>query len=525
MAAGSGAGIIMGKITYSFYTDDDAEQIAALMLRNKFFMGKYDPELNAERFIRYQTQKGFVFGVVGHADGRVVSYVAAYRLGGQHVCKEKQIILSAIIIDKNYRAAVFSIADMFSIVMKEISARGYREMIAEVSKSNTPSLLMMRKTGFLLFDDQTTVHDEIILHNYMPAIIRSIRTTEVLDNDIIPEVIKPLGRFSLLQKTDIDANGCFPSQWRANNCDFTFTIERETASVVGVLAKNLFEITQNPKRKNDFTYKMLKDGQAEAEVIFMRGEEELAIKKMNCKVNELVKISAPHGCTSVVFQIAKETCPYCFDILPTARKVDTTKKYQNLFSLDQMSGYLTVLDEGTPLLSEMWPCFTYPYLEGILAPNCEKNMQFRNLGKNRFSLCCETNGTKIDRTYDLSTQNTAKIRTVVHAQQELQPLFHFGFLDDRFSYTITLESGEKVEGKFSRNDALFAELTFEDFWHEAHSSELVKEIQIQFSDRICNIQAEQPLRCFLRRNYLRLYLSGEAVADGYNFGTIQIAVS
>ena len=90
----------MRQIIYSWFTEEDADAVADLMVRNHFWMGRIDPQLNGRKLLDYQEENGVLFGVVGKAEQRAVSYVAGYRKGSQRVCTKRQILMSGLVIDR-----------------------------------------------------------------------------------------------------------------------------------------------------------------------------------------------------------------------------------------------------------------------------------------------------------------------------------------------------------------------------------------------------------------------------------------
>ena len=71
--------------------------------------------------------------------------MAAYKLGSQRAANSRQIVMSGLIIDEAYRSSVFSLSDMFMLVLVKVREMGCTEMISEVGKNNKLSLFMMRE--------------------------------------------------------------------------------------------------------------------------------------------------------------------------------------------------------------------------------------------------------------------------------------------------------------------------------------------------------------------------------------------
>lgn len=514
----------MAKISYEFYSDEaHAAQIARLMVRNKFGMGKFNPQLKAEDVARYQAEKGFVFGLVGVVDEEVVCYTACYQLGAQRVANPKQIIIGVILIDKGYRTAVFSISEMFSLLLKKVSALGYLEMLTEVAPTNTMSMLMMKKTGFVFFEDTKTPYHELVLHNYTPAIVKLLDTTLIVDEDIIPRFMAPSSRQKLLEKTQLDAAGCFVINLKDSVRDYAFRIDTVHSVVVGARIKGLLDIQQDPIQRNRFTLDMLKDFNDNAKIYFCKGADIQATKTIPYRLGHTEKIVAPTGCNCVKFQIPGEQCMFSFDVFERKRTREKENVFHNAFQFHEKSGYTDCLShDGKPLLCEMWPCFTYPYLEGVMAPNYDKELKAKTVGRKQLIANALQDGVSVERRYDASRPGELTIRTIAKSDKPLLPLFHLGLLDHSFRCNICLEDGEEVQRKYREDDFMYGELAFEDFSREDYSRKQVREIQLRFGEDEFVITADRPLRCFQHRNYIRLLIDGVECDGGYDYGAIHI---
>ena len=98
-----------------------------------------------------------IFGIVGKDGDKVANYLACYTVGGQRVCAPGELLVGIILVDKKYRAAVFSIAEMFNLLLEKAVELGYRVLLTEIGKTNLASLLLNRKTGALLLDADRSV--------------------------------------------------------------------------------------------------------------------------------------------------------------------------------------------------------------------------------------------------------------------------------------------------------------------------------------------------------------------------------
>ncbi len=227
-------------IQYSYFEDKDADGVAALMVKNNFWMGKYNRSLDRETFREYQNAKGFCFGVVGKIDDKYVTYVAAYKLGSQGAANSRQIVMSGLIIDESYRSSVFFLSDMFMLVLAKVREMGCTEMISEVGKNNKLSLFMMKKTGFVVLDDRPTIYGEVILRNYLPAILDCVWSDSMPDTNSLVNGMQSINKRNLLQPVEYLNSHVIITTWSVGKDRFEFLIDIISGEVVGIRCVGFF---------------------------------------------------------------------------------------------------------------------------------------------------------------------------------------------------------------------------------------------------------------------------------------------
>lgn len=524
----------MEKIEYTYYTENDADDVAKLMIRNRFGLGLYDQELTAEKFREYQTKKGFVFGVIGKSKGNIVSYVACYQLGGQRVCRANQIIVGVILIDSKYHSAVFSIAEMFSLLLKRIIERGYLEIIAEVNQKNLPSLYMMGKTGFVVLDEKPTVHNDIVLHNYLPAIIKLITTKVVIENNILPKTMQPLGKRKVIKKVEVDSKGCFDMLWETDINEYVFSMDTTTCRVIGVkIVHKGFVIKQDFDNPYNCMYENLYklNENKFITIRYYNGEQMISEKKLLNEFEKYIYITAPSKTERIEFLVPDQSCSYTFFVPEKKKKKNITCKSLNGFAkYDSLTGYLSICRNDKVLFRELWPCLCAPYLESVLEPNIEKNLAYEILTKKKFRVSYQFKSCSLVREYDAACADMISIHTWGKIgkgeNDKLDTLFHFGMLDTDFTVKIFLHNGSCVEKIFHSDDFMYPEYPFIDFQKEPYSKEWVKEVQIFYCGQGYSIRTELQAKCFFHRNYLTYQFGCNEEIDHevIDFGNIYISL-
>ena len=82
------------EIEFTIYDRErDVESVVNLLKRNKYYLGKLDPDLTAERYIEYQDRRGFQFAVVAKVDDEVIGHIALYLNGNQGLHKKNRLFL------------------------------------------------------------------------------------------------------------------------------------------------------------------------------------------------------------------------------------------------------------------------------------------------------------------------------------------------------------------------------------------------------------------------------------------------
>lgn len=502
----------MSKITYEFYSEKDAAAVAELMRNNKFWIGKFDKNLTGEKFVDYQRRKGTIFGIVGKKNDKVVSYVAAYKTGGQKVANKNQAFICALIIDQKYRMSVFSITDMFSLLIKELVNLGYNDLICEVAKDNYPSFYMMRKCGFVIIDDQPTLYGDYVLHNYLPGVIKLADRIEYADSDALPEIMQKLDKKNLYRAEEIIDDRFINIDCKAKKEEYSLYIDTLSGNIAGVYMKDAkFKLW--PSDKNFTAYKFDNFDTTLKRVTVELLSDDIVIETREFEFDHF-EIQVPDGTDKISFHIEGDVDKYTF-FVDEMRKQGQYKFEQNIiklndFGLEEKSAFLAcaVNENQTAVFKEMWPHICAPYIEGIFIPNYEKNISIEPIGDNKIIVTEKREDYILTREYkSLGKRIEISTKAKLLSKKLVQPMFQFALYDLSYDMNILLDNKTVANRKFDPEDGhcVTEEMIFLDFLKNDYSERYFKQIDITFDsipNTLYRIKTDKLAKCFCQMNYL-----------------------
>lgn len=527
-------GNIMSKITYEFYSEKDATAVAELMKSNKFWIGKFDKNLTGEKFIDYQRRKGTIFGIVGKKNDKVVSYVAAYKTGGQKVANKNQAFICALIIDQKYRMSVFSITDMFSLLIKELVNLGYNDLICEVAKDNYPSFYMMRKCGFVIIDEEPTLYGDYVLHNYLPGVIKLADRIEYADSDALPEIMQKLDKKNLYRVEEIIDNRFINIDCKAKKEEYSLYIDILSGNIAGVYMRDAnFKIWPCDRDLSSYVFDNF---DTVSKTVTVESLCKDAIVETKTFETEHFEVQIPEGVDKISFQVEGDVDKYTFFVNEMREqgryKFEQTSINLKSFDFEEKSAFLTCATNETQfaLFKEMWPHICAPYIEGIFIPNYEKNVSTELIGDNRIIVTEKTEDFILTREY-ISFGKKIEISTKAKmlSKKQAQPMFQFALYDLSYKMDILLDDKSVANRKYDSEDGhcVTEEMIFLNFLQHNYSNKYFKQIDISFDcmpKTIFRIRTDKLAKCFCQLNYLGIEYNkkvykGKAEID---FGKITI---
>lgn len=524
----------MSKITYEFYSEKDATSVAELMRNNRFGIGKFDKNLTGEKFIDYQSRKGIIFGIVGKKNDKVVSYVAAYNTGGQKVANKNQAFIGAMIVDQKYRMAVFSIMDMFSLLIKELVNLGYNDLICEVAKDNYPSFYMMRKCGFVIIDEQPTLYGYYVLHNYFPSVIKLADRIEYADSDALPQIMQKLDKKNLYRVEEIIDNRFINIDCTAKKEKYSLYIDTLSGNIAGVhMRDSNFKIWPCDRKLAAYAFDNFDTVSKTVKVELLCKEIVTETKTFETKHFE---VQIPDGIDKISFHVEGNVDKYTFfvdEMREQGRyKFEQASTKLNSFDFEEKSAFLICAknENQFALFKEMWPHICAPYIEGILIPNYEKNISIEPIGDNRIIATEKTEDYVMTRDYkSFGKRVEISTKTKMISKKQVQPMFQFALYDLSYNMDILLDDKSVANRKYDPEDGhcVTEEMIFLNFLQHDYSNKYFKQIDISFNSMpktVYRIKTDKLAKCFCQLNYLGIEYNRKIYKgkNEINFGTITI---
>ena len=526
----------MSKITYEFYSEKDAAAVAELMRNNKFWIGKFDKNLTGEKFVDYQRRKGTIFGIVGKKNNKVVSYVAAYKTGGQKVANKNQVFICALIIDQKYRMSVFSIADMFSLLIKELVNLGYNDLICEVAKDNYPSFYMMRKCGFVIIDEQPTLYGDYVLHNYLPCVIKLADRIEYANSDALPEIMQKLDKKNLYRAEKIIDNRFINIDCKAKKEEYSLYIDTLSGNIAGVhIRDDNFKIWPCDGSFAAYVFDNFDTVPKTVTVELICND---TVKETKIFEAEHFEVKIPIHVDKISFHVEGDVDKYTFfldEMRAQGRyKFEQSNIQLSGFVFEEKSAFLTFAakDNKIALFKEMWPHICAPYIEGIFIPNYEKNISIVPVGNNKLVVTEKTEDYVLTREYR-SFVKKIEISTKVKmlSKKQVQPMFQFALYDLSYTVDITLNDKSKAIRKYDSEDGhcVTEELIFLNFLQHKYSNKYFRQIDVSFDSSpkmVYRIKTDKLAKCFCQLNFLGIEYKKNIYKgkSEINFGTVTVEI-
>jgi L-amino acid N-acyltransferase YncA len=365
-----------GGVTFELFQTSDAEAVARLLNRNHFYLGEYAP-VSAEEFLFVQKCRGMLFAVLAKKDSEVIGITAAYLVAGQKVAKPYQVIVGTMLLDIKHRLSFTILVGLYETLLKELARYDCLELLSETSPTNTHSVHLLTKYGFVLLDDKPDLFGFLTFHNYTPTLSKFLginrgeaKADEVLGAmPVAPRQIRPTAR-QLVHDRYIACDYLMAGK------KVTVLIDVVDLKVEGIRSDGDYEIAPvfdampsyvirnlHANRPLEVRTRQLASADAAGtegtwDTILLEPKEEREQKPLP-------------GTELLEFVIGDTS----FSLFPhhTVKRATpriSTFEYET-FSLrvDHNSGFVSLTSpENEELLTFMWPCVQPPYLEGILAP-------------------------------------------------------------------------------------------------------------------------------------------------------------
>lgn len=524
------------KIQYVFYEEKDTEKLLEMLKRNKFYLARLKPTITVEEFLEVQRKRGFLFAGVAKVGEEVISYMAVYHNGCLKIAKSNQVYISSMLIDREYQRALFTLMDLYSVVMSEILRRGYTDVVAEVNYTNLQSLFLLRKFGFILMNNKEDLYENLVLHNYIFGLIKLAGVDNITDLNVNNTVsYLPLINKKAAKEEDQVYYGKYIEQkYKCLTGKMTVLINIHTGYACGIEFENViraytvngesghYMITNKKNSNLVLRYERTENGKVIKEEMQLASAEE----------RELVL-----GTEVEKIALFGEDLEFPIHLYPredvSGEEEERTVAFNENQKLYLNTGFLEIYEDEKLKMQEMWPCITYPYLVGNLIPKMY-NLTCENRSDGEVVVTEETEQFTLIRVYQAG-QGGMRIHTYAKLKDEtmlVDPIFHFMLGDLTYECRITTAEQEVVK-KYDPEDKVFCneEVIYQDFIEEPFTKELLQEIGITYADKKYKITMDKPGTCFYQFNYIGIKVckqsaeweNGWKIKDSVvDFGTITL---
>ncbi len=487
---------------YTIMTEEDLDEFIAFLKKNQYYLLKLDSEMTKEEFIDVQKKRGFLFSVVTKQEGKIVAHIAAYQGGGQKICKPHQVFLSTMIIDKEYRNAMYSIPVMYFYMMQRLQELGYTDILCECGEENMTSLRMIRQFGGIMLDSKIEMYHNYLLHNYLlgisylsgPELIKTMKE----DISFLP-VIK---RQFAVQEYPVEQGRYVWQDFYFKEDEVSVCINIHSGYVCGLKIEKMFSII--PVDSNyEITYYPC--GKKEVELITWKENNQVSKQLLNTDKEEQIKISIDGSFDKI--QWINHNNEMNFFLYPN-KDIEACEasweEWKKDLWFEKSSGKLRFSQGEEMRLCEMLPGFTYPYNIGYLQPE-EKRLKVEQKDDS-YIVTNQTDSYIMKRTYQIE-ESRVKISTHIMLLEDilLDPIYNVFMEDLSYQCEIHLQNGESVEKEFNfaRDNATGnEEVIFMDFRREAYSKQEVSYILLRYGSLELKVEMQKPCRCFHQYNYI-----------------------
>jgi hypothetical protein len=365
-------------ITFELFQNSDADAVAHLLNRNHFYIGEHK-QVTGEDYLYVQNSRGMPFSIVAKKNNKIICMIAAYETSGQKVAQPHQIFMGTMLLDIKYRLSYSVLVGLYDRLIRETLARGYKEILTEVSPKNSSSLFILLKYGFVLLSDATDIYGYWTLHNYFPAI------AEFLDaQDALPRIDAFFKNLPIVNKKEIQRSKTL-IEGRYIECAFqsegerlVLLIDTIDIKVAGIDYANHFKLYPQFPSKN--TYLLLSQensNRLDLSITMTDSEDDhRACEKLNFALaaGEQKVVAVSDSTTRMKVSYDRETyslLPQYHLDRPIVDSATTEYPFGRCRAIfDHSTGFLVIdaVPGGDTLVRFLWPCASTPYKEGALVP-------------------------------------------------------------------------------------------------------------------------------------------------------------
>jgi len=368
---------MFGEIVFEHFKDSDAEQVAELLNRNRFHSAR-NKHVTADDFLFLHRSRGVCFLVLAKKKGKVIGMAGAYPTSDQSVAKKHQVFVGTFLVDMQYRLSYSIIMGLYDSLMKGLAETDYKEILSGVRPQNEGSYHLMLKCGFVLLDETPNDFGRIGLHNFSPAmsLYAGEESAEVNSNTFfssLPVVDKREARKG--QRKELLNGRYIECEYKLDGKQVTLLFDIVNLRIDGAVVPKSMKIYPDFNTPGRYVLENLEKSKTITTSVELVMQPESNMDNVRHDITlEPGQVQAVDCCEHVSeFKFMHAGKWYKFYPNMFA-DVDVPKEPVELscgklsIKLEPSTGFISIMNGETKLTTLVWPCATFPYMEGVVVP-------------------------------------------------------------------------------------------------------------------------------------------------------------
>ena len=377
------------EITFELFQESDAQQVADLMNRNRFQAAK-SKHLTAQDYLFIRQSRGEHFLVIAKKNGKAIGILGTYPTSIQHVARKHQVFVGNFLVDMQYRLSYSVIMGLYDVLITELTKGNYKEILATILPENEGSYYLMIKCGFVLLSNKVDDFGRMTLRNYSPALslYAGKDSTQVSSNtffSMLPIVDKKIAR-KKQEKLRLH-DQYIECDYMLDGKEATLLYDIVNLKVNGGVIPKVIKVYPDFQTQGIYKIENLSRSKPLRITVEMVMEPESKQENVLHEITLEPKESKRITCSKEVSELNLLHGEKWYRLHPNLlMEEDILKKPLSFeserlkFTLEPSTGFVNFLEGEDKLATLVWPCATFPYLEGVNTPRI-KDLKIEELDK------------------------------------------------------------------------------------------------------------------------------------------------
>ena len=364
-------------IVFELFQESDAQEMADLLNRCRFHSAR-NKHVTAEDYLFLHRSRGVHFCVVAKKKGKIVGTIGVYPTSDQSVAKKHQAFIGTFLVDMRYRLSYSIILGLYKMLQEELAKTEIKEILTGARPENESAYHLTLKCGFVLLDNETNDFGRIRLHGFTPALSSYVGAGgDEMESNVffssLPVVNKKAAR-KIQGKTRIHEN-YIECDYLLKGTEVTLLFDLVNLKIDGAAVPKHMKIYPDFKSEGRYVVenshkKEVVDTTVELKMEGGSGLEDRCFE-FTLEPGESKVIECSKEVDVLRFKYGDQwynLYPNLVMEIPLPKKPIKLRTESLSIALEPSTGFISVMDKDQKLVSFLWPCGTYPYMEGVNDP-------------------------------------------------------------------------------------------------------------------------------------------------------------